>query len=246
MPFSPAQRALGASSLSSTASCMKHGPRRVTTDPSSGSLRTWWPWGSATKGTSHASSRSVPPHVPIQWGTLGPAEPLVTPGLSVFCQSNPVMIDAKEVSAAHRARYFWGNLPGMNRLVRAPKPSVCVGVGLPTGLEASAGWLCSPLDSPKSPWAMGTDAPHMAAAIPYKVVLRLQHMGTQQSLPRKSPHGDMGCGHMGTQQTLLGSHHVGMWRHTTATPFQPLSFPGRWRPRSMTSWNSRSAWSTAG
>ncbi|XP_030054491.1 LOW QUALITY PROTEIN: DNA (cytosine-5)-methyltransferase 3A-like [Microcaecilia unicolor] len=28
---------------------------------------------------------------------------------------NPVMIDAKEVSAAHRARYFWGNLPGMNR-----------------------------------------------------------------------------------------------------------------------------------
>ncbi|KAB0400774.1 hypothetical protein E2I00_006022 [Balaenoptera physalus] len=29
--------------------------------------------------------------------------------------SNPVMIDAKEVSAAHRARYFWGNLPGMNR-----------------------------------------------------------------------------------------------------------------------------------
>lgn len=27
------------------------------------------------------------------------------------------MIDAKEVSAAHRARYFWGNLPGMNRWV---------------------------------------------------------------------------------------------------------------------------------
>ncbi|XP_016431288.1 DNA (cytosine-5)-methyltransferase 3A-like [Sinocyclocheilus rhinocerous] len=25
------------------------------------------------------------------------------------------MIDAKEVSAAHRARYFWGNLPGMYR-----------------------------------------------------------------------------------------------------------------------------------
>lgn len=32
------------------------------------------------------------------------------------------MIDAKEVSAAHRARYFWGNLPGMNRLVSAPGP----------------------------------------------------------------------------------------------------------------------------
>uniref|UniRef100_A0A2K5F5Y2 Uncharacterized protein n=1 Tax=Aotus nancymaae TaxID=37293 RepID=A0A2K5F5Y2_AOTNA len=30
-------------------------------------------------------------------------------------ESNPVMIDAKEVSAAHRTRYFWGNLPGMNR-----------------------------------------------------------------------------------------------------------------------------------
>lgn len=30
------------------------------------------------------------------------------------------MIDAKEVSAAHRARYFWGNLPGMNRLVNTP------------------------------------------------------------------------------------------------------------------------------
>ncbi|XP_072489990.1 DNA (cytosine-5)-methyltransferase 3A isoform X6 [Notamacropus eugenii] len=39
--------------------------------------------------------------------------------ISRFLESNPVMIDAKEVSAAHRARYFWGNLPGMNRLVRA-------------------------------------------------------------------------------------------------------------------------------
>jgi len=77
------------------------------------------------------------------WGTLGPAEPLVTPGLSVLCQSNPVMIDAKEVSAAHRARYFWGNLPGMNRLVRAPQPLVCVCVcvclGLPAGFGSSAG-----------------------------------------------------------------------------------------------------------
>nr|XP_060610770.1 DNA (cytosine-5)-methyltransferase 3A [Anolis sagrei ordinatus] len=35
--------------------------------------------------------------------------------VSFSLQSNPVMIDAKEVSAAHRARYFWGNLPGMNR-----------------------------------------------------------------------------------------------------------------------------------
>lgn len=34
---------------------------------------------------------------------------------SVSLQCNPVMIDAIKVSAAHRARYFWGNLPGMNR-----------------------------------------------------------------------------------------------------------------------------------
>ncbi|XP_055721337.1 DNA (cytosine-5)-methyltransferase 3A-like isoform X1 [Salvelinus fontinalis] len=38
--------------------------------------------------------------------------------ISRFLECNPVMIDAKEVTAAHRARYFWGNLPGMNRLVR--------------------------------------------------------------------------------------------------------------------------------
>uniref|UniRef100_A0A8C9QA76 DNA (cytosine-5-)-methyltransferase n=1 Tax=Spermophilus dauricus TaxID=99837 RepID=A0A8C9QA76_SPEDA len=31
--------------------------------------------------------------------------------ISRFLESNPVMIDAKKVSAAHRARYFWGNLP---------------------------------------------------------------------------------------------------------------------------------------
>uniref|UniRef100_A0A4W4FVD1 DNA (cytosine-5-)-methyltransferase n=1 Tax=Electrophorus electricus TaxID=8005 RepID=A0A4W4FVD1_ELEEL len=30
--------------------------------------------------------------------------------ISRFLECNPVMIDAKEVSAAHRARYFWGNL----------------------------------------------------------------------------------------------------------------------------------------
>ncbi|XP_030261442.1 DNA (cytosine-5-)-methyltransferase 3 alpha a isoform X9 [Sparus aurata] len=35
--------------------------------------------------------------------------------ISRFLECNPVMIDAKEVSAAHRARYFWGNLPGMSR-----------------------------------------------------------------------------------------------------------------------------------
>ncbi|XP_030624011.1 DNA (cytosine-5)-methyltransferase 3B isoform X2 [Chanos chanos] len=35
--------------------------------------------------------------------------------ISRFLECNPVMIDAIEVSPAHRARYFWGNLPGMNR-----------------------------------------------------------------------------------------------------------------------------------
>lgn len=53
-------------------------------------------------------------------GPVLTAAPL-TSCLSPFLQSNPVMIDAKEVSAAHRARYFWGNLPGMNRLVRVPQ-----------------------------------------------------------------------------------------------------------------------------
>lgn len=40
---------------------------------------------------------------------------VVTIGPVCRWQCNPVMIDAIEVSAAHRARYFWGNLPGMNR-----------------------------------------------------------------------------------------------------------------------------------
>ncbi|KAL4843899.1 hypothetical protein H8958_001801 [Nasalis larvatus] len=38
-----------------------------------------------------------------------------------FLECNPVMIDAIKVSAAHRARHFWGNLPGMNRPVIASK-----------------------------------------------------------------------------------------------------------------------------
>uniref|UniRef100_A0A3Q3CQ99 DNA (cytosine-5-)-methyltransferase n=1 Tax=Haplochromis burtoni TaxID=8153 RepID=A0A3Q3CQ99_HAPBU len=32
-----------------------------------------------------------------------------------FLECNPILIDAIKVSPAHRARYFWGNLPGMNR-----------------------------------------------------------------------------------------------------------------------------------
>uniref|UniRef100_A0A8C7ZFU4 DNA (cytosine-5-)-methyltransferase n=1 Tax=Oryzias sinensis TaxID=183150 RepID=A0A8C7ZFU4_9TELE len=34
-----------------------------------------------------------------------------------FLECNPVLIDAIDVSPAHRARYFWGNLPGMSRRV---------------------------------------------------------------------------------------------------------------------------------
>ncbi|XP_031229131.1 DNA (cytosine-5)-methyltransferase 3C-like [Mastomys coucha] len=41
--------------------------------------------------------------------------------ISRFLECNPVMIDAIKVSAAHRARYFWGNLPGMNRPVIASR-----------------------------------------------------------------------------------------------------------------------------
>ncbi len=37
--------------------------------------------------------------------------------ISRFLQCNPVVVDAREISAAHRARFFWGNLPGMNRYV---------------------------------------------------------------------------------------------------------------------------------
>uniref|UniRef100_A0A3B3ZLC9 DNA (cytosine-5-)-methyltransferase n=1 Tax=Periophthalmus magnuspinnatus TaxID=409849 RepID=A0A3B3ZLC9_9GOBI len=32
-----------------------------------------------------------------------------------FLECNPVLVDAVKVSPAHRARYFWGNVPGMNR-----------------------------------------------------------------------------------------------------------------------------------
>ncbi|XP_056667928.1 DNA (cytosine-5)-methyltransferase 3B isoform X2 [Monodelphis domestica] len=40
--------------------------------------------------------------------------------ISRFLECNPVMIDAIKVSAAHRARYYWGNLPGMNRIFGFP------------------------------------------------------------------------------------------------------------------------------
>ncbi|XP_068006288.1 DNA (cytosine-5)-methyltransferase 3B [Melanerpes formicivorus] len=40
--------------------------------------------------------------------------------ISRFLECNPVMIDAIKISAAHRARYFWGNLPGMDRIFGFP------------------------------------------------------------------------------------------------------------------------------
>lgn len=35
--------------------------------------------------------------------------------MNICFQCNPVLVDAVKVSPAHRARYFWGNVPGMNR-----------------------------------------------------------------------------------------------------------------------------------
>ena len=35
--------------------------------------------------------------------------------ISRFLQCHPVVISAKDVSAQRRTRFFWGNLPGMNR-----------------------------------------------------------------------------------------------------------------------------------
>uniref|UniRef100_A0A674GEI8 DNA methyltransferase 3 beta n=1 Tax=Taeniopygia guttata TaxID=59729 RepID=A0A674GEI8_TAEGU len=42
--------------------------------------------------------------------------------ISRFLECNPVMINAIKISAAHRARYFWGNLPGMDRIFGFPLP----------------------------------------------------------------------------------------------------------------------------
>lgn len=58
------------------------------------------------------------PHLPME-GCSQQKKRALTPLLTCFpslgLQCNPVMIDAIKISAAHRARYFWGNLPGMNR-----------------------------------------------------------------------------------------------------------------------------------
>ncbi|TRY89878.1 hypothetical protein DNTS_030355 [Danionella cerebrum] len=39
-----------------------------------------------------------------------------------FLECNPVLVDSVKVSPAHRARYFWGNIPGMNRLQQCLEP----------------------------------------------------------------------------------------------------------------------------
>ncbi|XP_054466005.1 LOW QUALITY PROTEIN: uncharacterized protein LOC129100411 [Anoplopoma fimbria] len=36
-----------------------------------------------------------------------------------FLECNPVLVNAVKVSPAHRARYFWGNIPGMSRPITA-------------------------------------------------------------------------------------------------------------------------------
>lgn len=46
-----------------------------------------------------------------------------------FFQCNPVLIDAVKVSPAHRARYFWGNIPGMNRYRHTLSSSLCLTLG---------------------------------------------------------------------------------------------------------------------
>ncbi|KAM7435199.1 hypothetical protein ABFA07_014862 [Porites harrisoni] len=47
--------------------------------------------------------------------------------ISRFLECNPVVVDAKDISPAHRARYFWGNLPGMNRpTIPLPGDKLCL------------------------------------------------------------------------------------------------------------------------
>ncbi|XP_046726063.1 uncharacterized protein LOC124399272 isoform X2 [Silurus meridionalis] len=54
-----------------------------------------------------------------------------------FLECNPVLVDAVKVSPAHRARYFWGNLPGMNRpIVASQKDKLNLQECLETGRTA--------------------------------------------------------------------------------------------------------------
>ncbi|XP_029690198.1 uncharacterized protein isoform X1 [Takifugu rubripes] len=54
-----------------------------------------------------------------------------------FLECNPVLVDAVNVSPAHRARYFWGNLPGMCRpIVASQKDKLSLQECLEVGREA--------------------------------------------------------------------------------------------------------------
>lgn len=54
-----------------------------------------------------------------------------------FLECNPVLIDAVKVSPANRARYFWGNIPGMNRpIVASQKDKLCLQECLDPGRTA--------------------------------------------------------------------------------------------------------------
>uniref|UniRef100_G3UV72 DNA (cytosine-5-)-methyltransferase n=1 Tax=Meleagris gallopavo TaxID=9103 RepID=G3UV72_MELGA len=77
---------------------------------------------STTRGTFLGSWRMGHPHLPTEGCSQQKKAltPLLTCFPSLGLQCNPVMIDAIKISAAHRARYFWGNLPGMNRIFGFP------------------------------------------------------------------------------------------------------------------------------
>ncbi|KAM9856079.1 DNA (cytosine-5)-methyltransferase 3C-like [Aulostomus maculatus] len=54
-----------------------------------------------------------------------------------FLECNPVLVDAVKVSPAHRARYFWGNIPGMSRpIIASQKDKLTLQECLEIGREA--------------------------------------------------------------------------------------------------------------
>lgn len=117
------QRALEGSFLSSTAFWPCWSRRRATTVRSSGCLRTWFSWAPTTNRISADSLRLL---YLITVEISSQPDGRDQTALSIiahymlyifFFQCNPILIDAVKVSPAHRARYFWGNLPGMNRYV---------------------------------------------------------------------------------------------------------------------------------
>ncbi|XP_051947826.1 DNA (cytosine-5)-methyltransferase 3B-like [Xyrauchen texanus] len=55
-----------------------------------------------------------------------------------FLECNPVLVDAVKVSPAHRARYFWGNIPGMNRpIIPSQDDKLCLQDCLEAGRTAN-------------------------------------------------------------------------------------------------------------